>query len=116
MVNCGNEETDLGKKSKTSSKDGSPDELKEDGDLVGEGVVSVLSRVYDDGGDEKTNRDHPLVTGDNSSTNSLGRDLGLVHGNETEESKKTSASIKSRTPNKLTTTFLLHPIPQTHDR
>ena len=45
-------------------------------------VVAVLGRVVDDGREQETDRDSPLVSGDDCTTDPLGRTLGLVHGDE----------------------------------
>ena len=45
-------------------------------------VVAVLGRVVDDGCEEETDGDRPLVSGHDGTTDPLGRALGLVHGDE----------------------------------
>lgn len=45
-------------------------------------VVAVLGRVVDDGREEETDGDRPLVARDDGATDPLGRALGLVHGDE----------------------------------
>ena len=42
----------------------------------------VLGLVNDDGRDEETDGDHPLVGADDGTTDVLGRALGLVHGDK----------------------------------
>jgi hypothetical protein len=56
-----------------ASEDTSPDKLDGDGDAVGGCSRLVLGSVVDDGGEEDTDGDCPLVCGDNSATNPLGR-------------------------------------------
>jgi len=52
----------------TDSEDEAPDELEGDGDLPRCTSDHVLGAVVDDGGDEKTDGDCPLVTGDDGTT------------------------------------------------
>ena len=66
----------------TRGEDKCPDELNSDGDPPRRVVWAVLGRVVDDGGEEETDGDGPLVAGDDGTTDPLGRALGLVHGDE----------------------------------
>ena len=45
-------------------------------------AVAVLGRVIDDGREQQTDGDSPLVASDDSAANPFGRALGLVHGDE----------------------------------
>ena len=63
-------------------EDERPDELDGDGDAPGGVVVAVLGRVVDDGGEEETDGDRPLVARDDGAADPLGGALGLVHGDE----------------------------------
>ncbi len=72
----------LGEVEHAAGEDEGPDELDRDGDPPCGVVGAVLGRVVDDGGEEETDGDGPLVPGNDGTTNPLGRALGLVHGDE----------------------------------
>ena len=72
----------LGEVEHADGEDEGPDELNGDGDAPGGVVVAVLGRVVDDGGEEETDGDGPLVAGDDGAADPLGGALGLVHGDE----------------------------------
>lgn len=79
----------LGEERHASSEDESPDELDAGGDLPGRVVGAVLSRVVDDGSEEETDGDGPLVARDDGTTNPLGRAFGLVHGDQARDHSNT---------------------------
>ena len=45
-------------------------------------VIAVLGRVVDDGREQETDGDGPMVSGHDGTTDPLGRTLGLVHGDK----------------------------------
>lgn len=55
-------------------------------------VVAVLGRVVDNGREQETDGDGPLVAGDDSATDPLGRALGLVHGDKGGDETDTETS------------------------
>ena len=55
-------------------------------------IVAVLGGVVDDGCEQKTDGDRPLVAGDDGTTDPLGRALGLVHGDEDGDETDTETS------------------------
>ena len=66
----------------TNGEDECPNKLDTRGDTPSRVVIAVLCRVVDDGGEEETDGDRPLVARDDGTTNPLGGTLGLVHGDE----------------------------------
>ena len=58
----------LGEEDHADSEDEAPNELETDGDLPRSTSGLVLGAVVDDRGDEKTDGDRPLVTGDDGTT------------------------------------------------
>ena len=72
----------LGEVEHAGGEDERPDELNCDGDAPCRVVRAVLGRVVDNGGEEETDRDRPLVARNDGTTDPLGRALGLVHGDE----------------------------------
>lgn len=68
----------VGEEEETDSEDDSPGELDADGDLVGLHGVHVFGSVDDAGGEEQTDGDAELVTGDESTTDTLGANLRHV--------------------------------------
>ena len=66
----------------TNSENERPDKLNARWDTPRRVVIAVLSRVVDDGGEEETDGDRPLVAGDDGAADPLGGALGLVHGDE----------------------------------
>lgn len=64
----------VGKEHKTTAKDNSPDELKTDGDAVGGLGLELLGAVDDTGGEEETDGDAELISG-NEGTTDLARAL-----------------------------------------
>ena len=64
------------------TEDEGADELDAGGDPPRRVVVAVLGRVVDDGREQETDGDRPLVAGHDGATDPLGRALGLVHGDE----------------------------------
>ena len=74
--------TNLGQPDHTDGEDGGPDQLDAGGDTPGGVVITVLGGIIDDGGQQETDCDGPLVAGDDGTTNPFGRALGLVHGDE----------------------------------
>lgn len=55
-------------------------------------AITVLSRIVDHGREQETDRDGPLVASDDSTTDPLGRALGLVHGDEGGDETDTETS------------------------
>jgi hypothetical protein len=92
----------VGEEEETTSKDDSPGELDTDGDLVRLHGVELLSSVDDAGGEEETDGDTELVTGDESTTNTLGANLGHVENDDsgletdTETSNETTDNDASK--------------------
>ena len=74
--------TYLGQVEHTTCEDERPDELDTGGDTPCRVVIAVLSGVVDDGREQETDGDSPLVAGNDGTTDPLGRTLGLVHGDE----------------------------------
>lgn len=70
----------FGKDQHANDEDDSPGELDGNGDSVAAGVITVLSSIVDDGGEEETNCDSELVGADDCATNPFGCSLGLVEG------------------------------------
>lgn len=62
----------VGEEEETTTKDDSPGELNTNGDLVRLHAVVLLGTVDDTGGEEETDGDTELVTGDESTTDLLG--------------------------------------------
>ena len=62
----------------TNGEDECPNKLDTRGDTPSRVVIAVLCRVVDDGGEEETDGDRPLVARDDGTTNPLGGTLGLV--------------------------------------
>ena len=58
----------LGEEDHTDGEDETPNELETDGDLPRSPSGLVFGAVVDDPGDENTNGDRPLVTGDDGTT------------------------------------------------
>ena len=81
-MRCTVQGTYLRKQEHADEEDEGPDELNGDGDAPGGVVVAVLGRVVDDGGEEETDGDRPLVAGNDGAADPLGGALGLVHGDE----------------------------------
>ena len=73
-------ETYLGQEEHTSVENERPDELDRKRDTVRGVVRAVLGGVVDDGSEQETDGDGPLVAGDDGATDPLGRALRLVHG------------------------------------
>ena len=69
----------LGKPEHADGENGRPDELDAGGDAPRRVVIAVLGRVVDDGREQETDGDRPLVARDDGTTDPLGRTLGLVH-------------------------------------
>jgi len=63
--------TNLGKYKHTANKDGSPNKLKGDRNTICRMIVAVLGSIIDNGGQQKTDRDSPLVQRDDGATNPL---------------------------------------------
>lgn len=82
----------LGEDKHSSDEDDGPCELDGNGNAVGARVVAVLGGVADDGSEEQTDGDGELVATDDSTTNPLGRSLGLVEGDEGADHADTVAS------------------------
>lgn len=59
----------FGEESHAASEDSSPDELDGNGDTVGGMGVPLGGGVVDDGGEEETNGDSPLVERDDGTAN-----------------------------------------------
>ena len=66
----------------TNGEDECPNKLDTRGDTPSRVVIAVLCRIVDDGGEEETDGDRPLVAGDDGAADPLGGALGLVHGDE----------------------------------
>lgn len=85
----------LGKNEKTSGQDDSESKLDTDGDEKGSPVAALLGGVFNDGCDQETNGDAPLVTRDNSTSNPSGSAFGLVHGDDGGDDTNTETSDDS---------------------
>lgn len=83
----------LGEEGHATSEDGSPDELDTGGDLPGRVGWAVLSSVVDNGSEEETDGDGPLVARDDGTTDPLGR---AVRGRR----KKRARDVSDRPPRK----------------
>ena len=70
----------FGEDQHADNEDDGPGELDGDGDTVAAGVLAVLCRVVDDGGQEETDCDGELIGADDCTTDPFGRGLGLVEG------------------------------------
>ena len=81
----------LGEVRHAGGKDEGPDELDGDGDLPCRVILTVLGGVVDDGSEQETDGDGPLVAGDDGTTDPLGGTLGLVHGDEGGDETDSSA-------------------------
>jgi hypothetical protein len=58
----------VGQEEKTNTEDQAPGELDGDGNAIGTGVIAVLGRIHDDGGQHDTDGDAELVASDQSAT------------------------------------------------
>lgn len=65
----------FGEEKETGSKNESPEELNGNGDAIGARVISVLSRVAHDIGEQDSEGDAEIVAGDQGSTHFLWSDL-----------------------------------------
>lgn len=74
--------THLRKEPHAVEDDESPDELDGRRDTPCRMAVAVLGRVVDDGREQQTDGDGPLVAGDDGATDPFRCALGLVHGHE----------------------------------
>lgn len=70
----------LGENAHSAKEDEGVGELDGDGDAVGARVVALGCGVVDDGGEEETDRDGPLVGSYDGTTNPLGGCFRLVEG------------------------------------
>ena len=84
-------ETYLGQEEHTSVENERPDELDRKRDTVRGVVRAVLGGVVDDGSEQETDGDGPLVAGDDGTTDPLWGTLGLVHGDEGRDETDSSA-------------------------
>jgi len=82
----------FGEDEHAASEDSCPDELEGDGNAVGGVVGAVLGAIVDDGSEEETNSDGPLVAGDNTTTDPFRCTLGLVHGDDGRDNTDTETS------------------------
>lgn len=62
----------LGQDEHADNEDDGPGKLDGNGDAVAAGVVAILSRVVDNGGQQKTNSDGQLVAADNGASDPFG--------------------------------------------
>jgi len=85
----------LRKEEHATSKDRGPSELDGNGDSPGRVVVSVLSRLVDDSGEEETDGDGPLVKTDDGSSERFGRAFGLVKRDKTRNTSDTETGNDS---------------------
>lgn len=79
----------LGEETHATSEDGSPDELDTSGDAPCRVVSAALSGVVDDGSEEETDGNGPLVARDDGTTDPLGRAFRLVHGDQARDHSDT---------------------------
>lgn len=77
----------LGEEEQSESKNESPDELDADRDAVGSGVIPVLGAVDSSVGNQNTDGDAELVSGDEGTANFAGSDLRHVQDNYSSQSK-----------------------------
>jgi hypothetical protein len=93
----------VGKEEETTSKDDTEDELDTDGDAVGGGAVDVLGTVVDARGQQETNGDAELVTGNESTSDLAGADLRHVKNDnggfetDTETGNETTSNNQTET-------------------
>lgn len=82
----------VGKEEETTTEDNSPGELDANGDLVRLHAVEVLGCVDDARGEHNTDGDAELVTGNESTTNLLGANLGHVENDNSRLETDTDTS------------------------
>lgn len=70
----------LGQEKHAEEEDERPGELDGDGDAVGSSILTGVRCVVNNGSQEQTDGDGPLVGADDGTTNPLGGGLGLVEG------------------------------------
>jgi hypothetical protein len=71
----------LGQENAANDQNESPHKLYSNRYPIGAGIVTILSRVVDNGSEEKTNDDSELIRTDDDNTNPLGGSLGMVQRN-----------------------------------
>ena len=81
------------KEDHADSENETPNELKGDGKLPRSATGPVLGGVVDDGGEEKTDRDRPLITSNNSATVSAVQGVGEQSGHCRYERAKAKGNL-----------------------
>lgn len=85
-------DTDLGQEDHAGAEDECPNELDGDRNAPCGVAVTVLGCVVDDGRQQETDGDGPLVACDDGTSDPLGGTLGLVHGDEGRDEADTQTS------------------------
>lgn len=85
----------LWEEEETDGQDGGKCELETDGEMVGCLAVVVLGGVFNDGGEEETDGDAPLVGRYDGTSNPSGSDFGLVEDDQGRDTTDTETSNDS---------------------